>query len=360
MNSAIKINNLPVPTWRWLKVNDKKVELPETVKAVEPKMTLGKTSELRESGLSRADYETGLGAEFDEYIKNTGLKAGVIAKKAGDTDPEYTWIKYNAEEDGAAVLDLVAEEGSVLNVFIYYSGFEGANGISDIRIDAADNAEVNLIEVFRLDKTAVFYDNIGAKLGKKASFNLSQIVVSGDNMNLGVVTDMIGDKSLHNIDFGYLRAGESDLDVNYVARQRGKLTESHMMAGGALRESAKKTFRGTIDFIRGCADSKGEVRDNVLLLSPDVVNRTVPLILCAEENVEGEHGASIGKVSDEELFYFESRGIPENVASELLAASKLEAVAGRIKDSRVREYVLSRVCRKCDEEDRKCILDGNE
>ena len=51
MNSMIKINNLPVPTWRWLKVNDKKVELPETVKAVEPKMTLGKTSELRESGL---------------------------------------------------------------------------------------------------------------------------------------------------------------------------------------------------------------------------------------------------------------------------------------------------------------------
>lgn len=360
MSNVVKINNLPVPTWRWLKVNDKNVQLPDSVNALSPNMNLAKAAEIRENGLSRADYETGLGADFDRYINDLGLKASVIAKKAGDTDPEYTWIKYNADADSAAVLDLVAEEGSVLNVFIYYTGFEGAAGLSDIRIDAAEKATVNLVEVFRLDKTATFYSNIGTKLARKAGFNLSQIVVSGDDINLGVVTDMIGDKSTHNIDLGYLRADGSDLDVNYVARQRGKLTESHMMAGGALKGFAKKTFRGTIDFIHGCADSKGEVRDNVLLLSPDTVNRTVPLILCAEENVEGEHGASIGKVSDDELFYFNSRGIPEEVASEMLAASKLEAVAGRINDSRVREYVLSRVCRKCDEEDRKCILDGNE
>ena len=360
MSSAIKINTLPVPTWRWLKVNDKNIELPDSVKAAEPKMTLGGTAEFSDMGLSRNDYETGLGTDFDKYVSDNKLPVKVIRKKAGDAGAEYTWIKVKTEENSAVAFDLVAEEGSVLNVFLYYSGFTESIGISDIRIDAADNAVVNLVEVFRLDKTADFYDNIGARLGKKAGFNLSQIVVSGDDINLGVVTDMVGDKSNLSIDFGYLRTGESDLDVNYVARQRGKLTESHMMAGGALRESAKKTFRGTIDFIHGCADSKGEVRDNVLLLSPDVINRTVPLILCAEENVEGEHGASIGKVSDEELFYFESRGIPENVANELLAASKLEAVAGRINDSRVREYVLSRVCRKCDEEDRKCILDGNE
>ena len=358
--NTLKINSLPVPTWRWLRVNDKDIELPDSIKTVEPKIEIGGLASTDGNALVRADYETGLGADFDKYISETVKDTTVITKPAGNTDTGFTWIKIKSEEDGARAFDLVAEEGSVLNVFIYYSGFTASKGISDIRIDAAEGAVVNMIEVFRIDKSGSFYDNIGAKLAKKAAFNLRQIVVSGNDINLGVVTDMVGDKSLHTIDFGYLRDEGTEIDFNYVSRQRGKQTESHMMAGGALRDNAKKTFRGTIDFIRGCADSTGEVRDNVLLLSPDVWNRTVPLILCAEENVEGEHGASIGKVSEEELFYFQSRGIPENVANELLAASKLEAVARRITDAKVREFVLSRVCRKCDVEDRKCILDGAE
>ena len=45
------------------------------------------------------------------------------------------------------------------------------------------------------------------------------------------------------------------------------------------------------------------------MLGDGVINKTVPLILCAEENVVGNHGATIGELDDETLFYFESRGI---------------------------------------------------
>ena len=44
----------------------------------------------------------------------------------------------------------------------------------------------------------------------------------------------------------------------------------------------------------------------MLLLGDDVVNKTIPLILCAEENVEGNHGATIGELDDDTLFYFDS------------------------------------------------------
>ncbi len=45
-----------------------------------------------------------------------------------------------------------------------------------------------------------------------------------------------------------------------------------------------------------------------LLLGEDVVNRTIPLILCAEEDVEGNHGASIGQLDEDILFYMNSEG----------------------------------------------------
>ena len=59
-----------------------------------------------------------------------------------------------------------------------------------------------------------------------------------------------------------------------------------MNADGVLQDRSAKLFRGTIDFQKGAAGSKGDEKEDVLLLGEDVVNRTIPLILCAEEDVE--------------------------------------------------------------------------
>lgn len=48
----------------------------------------------------------------------------------------------------------------------------------------------------------------------------------------------------------------------------------------------------------------------MLLVVDNMVNQTIPLILCAEEDVEGNHGASIGKPDENMLFYAATRGIP--------------------------------------------------
>ena len=70
--------------------------------------------------------------------------------------------------------------------------------------------------------------------------------------------------------------------------------------------------------------------EEVLLLSYDVVNKSIPIILCAEEDVEGEHGASIGQMSDDILYYMQSRGIPEDTAYEMMARSGVSAAAAKI------------------------------
>lgn len=73
--------------------------------------------------------------------------------------------------------------------------------------------------------------------------------------------------------------------------------------GGALRDGAKKIFRGTIDFKTGASDSVGNELENVLMLGDDVENKTVPVILCSEENVVGNHGATIGELDEDTMFY---------------------------------------------------------
>lgn len=51
-------------------------------------------------------------------------------------------------------------------------------------------------------------------------------------------------------------------------------------------------------------------------MGDNVVNQTIPLILCAEEDVEGNHGASIGQLDEEMLFYLSSRGMSAESAQQ--------------------------------------------
>ncbi|MCD7760294.1 MAG: SufD family Fe-S cluster assembly protein, partial [Clostridiales bacterium] len=59
---------------------------------------------------------------------------------------------------------------------------------------------------------------------------------------------------------------------------------------------------------------------------------TVPLILCAEEDVEGNHGATIGQLDEDLLFYLMSRGMSAGAVEDMVARARIEAVCQQIGD----------------------------
>ena len=138
---------------------------------------------------------------------------------------------------------------------------------------------------------------------------------------------------------GYLCRKQQVIDLNLAVDHVGRNTRSDIDVSGALSDSAKKVFRGTIDFKNGSAGSTGSEQETVLLLGDDVVNKTVPLILCAEENVEGTHGATIGALDDDTLFYFESRGFDRDAAQRLMARAAVERLAHDLGDDATAETV---------------------
>ena len=77
------------------------------------------------------------------------------------------------------------------------------------------------------------------------------------------------------------------------------------------------------------------------MLGEDVVNKTVPLILCAEENVAGNHGATIGELDDDTLFYFESRGIDRQTAENILARASIERRARAVGDREIEKKIIN-------------------
>ena len=137
--------------------------------------------------------------------------------------------------------------------------------------------------------------------------------------------------------------GEQKLDMNYLIKHNGKKSTSELVVRGALKDKAQKTFRGTIDLRHGAKGAKGDEQEETLLLSHGVRNKTLPVILCDEEDVEGTHGATIGRLSADMLFYMQTRGISTHDAEILMTRAKLNSVRSLITDEKsvgkIQQYI---------------------
>ena len=107
---------------------------------------------------------------------------------------------------------------------------------------------------------------------------------------------------------------------------QGKKTKADVAIAGALQDEAKKAFRGTIDFLRGSKKAVGSEADTCILLSPKVHSISVPLLLCKEDDVVGNHASSAGQIDEDTLFYLMSRGFDYQGAQAIIVESHIRPV----------------------------------
>ena len=157
-------------------------------------------------------------------------------------------------------------------------------------------------------------------------------------------------KAEYDLDAVYFGSRNAVLDYNDVSVHTAKDTLCEMHTAGVLTGSASKILRGTIDFRRGAKRSVGHESEDVLLFSPTARNRTAPLILCGEEEVEGQHAASIGRLDEEKLYYLRSRGLSEAQARRLMVDARFAPALDKIPLEALREEVRAEAARRLDED----------
>lgn len=339
----VVVNRLPALTWNKLRMNQTAVSqvlLPQQG-SVEATCSLAPATE-QEAALFR-NMATGCGKELTELLAQGKIQPQVLTAE-GETDPAHLALSFG-ENAAANAIDLYLKENSVSVVLMDFTSPEAAEGQGAVqtRIYAEKNAKLHLIQLQRVGEGFTFFNDIGAVLQEGARVELTQLVLSGKQSYTGCEIALQGNNSSFDAGVAYTLQQQEKLDMNYVVRHIGKHTNSNIDAAGTLRGGSAKLFRGTIDFINGSAGSVGSEKEEVLLIDETCINQTIPLILCAEEDVEGNHGASIGKPDEEMLFYLESRGIPQEEAYALLTRAKLDAVAGRIPDETFRQEAMAAI-----------------
>ena len=211
--------------------------------------------------------------------------------------------------------------------------------IISTKIIAGENAKLHIVKVQLLGNNALQLDDTAFLADDNAKLQFTQIELGGKHVDSGLHVNLNGYKSSFKSNVAYICKKDQYLDMNHIVYHYGKKSECDMQVEGTLEDSSIKTYRGTIDFKNGCAGSKGNEMEEVLLLSPKAVNKSLPVILCDEEDVEGEHGSTIGKLSKEMLFYMQTKGISQAEAEKLLSKAKIQFAADFIPSEEIKEKI---------------------
>ena len=206
-------------------------------------------------------------------------------------------------------------------------------GASEYEITIGEGARLDLVQ-------------LRVKCGDTAYFAWYRVVLGGAESFDNCSVTLEGRESSFEANVCYRLDGTQKYDLNCEAIHTGKRTQSMISASGVLADRASKLMRGTIDFRTGCSGSVGNETEDVLLLSEEVRNQSVPVILCSEEDVVGNHGASIGRPDEDMLFYMGTRGVDEETACEMLAQAKIDSVIRKIPDVSIRERLQEKTCTK--------------
>ena len=192
------------------------------------------------------------------------------------------------------------------------------------------------------------FESIENVIGKNSKVNYTIVDLGGKNSITNYYADIKGESAENDLKTIYLGTDNQLKDINYIAELRGKKTNVDIDVQGALAGSAKKNFKGTIDFKSGCKKSKGNENEFCMLLSDKAKSIALPMLLCSEDDVEGNHSTASGKVDNKILFYVMSRGLSYKEAVKLLVKSNFTTIIDRISDENLKEEVIRRIDEKLD------------
>lgn len=372
----LKLNETPVRTARNFNCNNivlKDLKIPENYKAfnnIEIDIDNSKIDLEEEISSSKLTY--GLGDLLEEQaMKNPNKKIKLNIK--GKSNKESI-ISFNFNEENKNLIDnieIIAEENTKANIFIKYSfsnsiacknancenilceksknddklnnSYENYyhNGI--IRLFAKANSSIKLTVVNLLNEVSQNFLSIENNLQENANLDFCIVDFGGKNSITNYYTNLEGEASKNNLNAIYLGKDEQVFDLNYIGALRGKKSVMNIEVQGALNGKSKKNFKGTLDFKRGAKKAKGDENEFCMLLSDTAKSLALPMLLCEEEDVEGNHSTAAGKLGGKELFYIMSRGFNKKEAMKLIVRAKFNKILDTISKEDLKNEILKEI-----------------
>ncbi len=346
----LKLNETPVRTSRNFNINNIKLDdinIPDSIGNFENITIVNESSNIKiDNNVNNTNLTYGLGTILEKQVKeNANQKLNILVD--GKTNKELI-VDFEFDEDNINLVDniqVVANENSKATIIIKYQSLENIqafhNGI--LKVIAKKNAHINIILLNLLNLKSYNFISVENELKQNAKVNYTIIDFGGKNSITNYYSNLLENNADNKINTIYLGKENQLFDFNYIGELRGEKANINIEVQGAIKDNANKHFKGTIDFKKGCKKAMGDESEFCMLLSDTAKSISLPMLLCSEEDVEGNHSSSAGKIGEKELFYIMSRGFELKEAMKLIVRAMFNKVLENIENKELQKQILKEI-----------------
>jgi Fe-S cluster assembly protein SufD len=204
-------------------------------------------------------------------------------------------------------------------------------------IVAGENAVIEHVKLQDETASAFHMATIAGEFGRASNVNVHSFALGAKLSRNNIRTKLAGEGLECILNGLYLTRDEQLADHHMIVEHAQPHCASHEYFNGILDDKSKGVFHGRI-YVHPIAQKTDAKQTNKnLLLSDDATADTKPQLEIYADDVKCTHGATIGQLNDESIFYLRARGIPEATARRMLIHAFAGEIVERVKCAPVRE-----------------------
>lgn len=236
------------------------------------------------------------------------------------------------------VLVVVAEDSQVRVVEQYVALGDGvyfANPLSEVVV--GDHAVVDHYRVQREAPGAFHVGGLHARVGRAAGFTSHAVSLGAALARHDISAELDGEGGECRLNGLYVADGDRLVDHHTTIVHAQPHCDSHEVYKGILAGRAQGVFNGKIVVRPGAQKTDAKQTNRALLLSDDALIHTKPQLEIFADDVKCTHGAAVGQLDEDAIFYLRSRGLDGREARRLLVQAFAGDILGRMRVEPLRQ-----------------------
>ena len=225
---------------------------------------------------------------------------------------------------------VIAEAGSKATLIETYGSQEKSFTNSAVQVIVEDNANLTHYRLQKEAPVAFHYGVTEVSIGRGSVYNSTNINLGGAISRHDVDVKFTAEGGEAWVDGLYMLNGKQHHDTHSIIDHIVPNCTSHQTYKGVLNDGSRAVFNGKVFVRENAHGTDAQQQNKNLLLSNDARVDTKPQLEIFNDDVKCSHGATVGQLEEEELFYLLTRGLPENLAKNLLTYGFAEAIINKI------------------------------
>ena len=234
---------------------------------------------------------------------------------------------------------VIVEEGSSLTLVEHHVGIGGgayfANSVTELQV--RDEGHLRRYVLQSEGDQGLYLETVHAEVGRDATLEAFGLASGGRLARSEISVRLDGPGARCVLAGAYVCRGKQVCDNTTLIEHRAPNTTCREVFKGVLDDAARGVFQGCIVVHRGARNADGHQLSKALLLSDAAEIDQKPELRIFADEVKCSHGAAVGQLDRDALFYLRARGLPEDAARRLLIEAFLAEAFEEISVEEVRE-----------------------